>query len=145
MRKKWLLAVVAVGILAAGLSVGAVFASGGLSAGDGDGDSPKSTFISKVASILELDEETVTDAFEQARSELADERVEAMLDAKVEKGLITQEEADEYLEWFQDRPDDVFPMFKRGGPGGWKHGKGFGFDRKNMSGYFDKDKGYSTE
>ena len=143
MRRKWLLAIVAVGILAAGLSVGAGFASGGLSSGDGD--SPQSTFISKVASILELDEDTVSDAFEQARSEMAEERVEAMLDAKVEKGLITQEEADEYLEWFQDRPDDVFPMFKRGGPGGWKHGKGSGFYRKNMSGYLDKDGDASTE
>ena len=74
------------GYLAAGLSVGAGFARGGLSDGDGDGDSTKSTFISKVASILELDEDTVSDAFEQARSEMADEKVEAMLDAKVEKG-----------------------------------------------------------
>ena len=125
MRKKWLLAVVAVGILAAGLSVGAVFASGGLSSGDGDGDSPKSTFISKVASILELDEDTVRDAFEQARSEMAEERVEAMLDAKVEKGLITQEEADEYLEWFQDRPDDVSPHVQAGRPGRLEARKGF--------------------
>ena len=133
MRRKWLLAIVAVGILAAGLSVGAGFATGGLSDGDGDGDSTKSTFISKVASILELDEDTVSDAFEQARSEIAEERVEAMLDAKVEKGLITQDQADEYLEWFQDRPDDAFPMFKRGGRGGWKHGKGMGFYDKDSS------------
>ena len=145
MKRKWLLAIVAVGILAAGLGVGAVFASGGLSDGDGDGDSPESTFMSKVASILELDEDTVSDAFEQARSEMADERVEAMLDAKVEKGLITQDQADEYLEWFQDRPDDIFPMFKRGGHGGWKHGKGFGLYRKGKSSYFDKDQGASAE
>ena len=145
MSKKWLLAIVAVGILAAGLSVGAGFARGGLSDGDGDGDSTKSTFISKVASILELDEDTVSDAFEQARSEIADERVEAMLDAKVEKGLITQDQADEYLEWFQDRPDDAFPMFKRGGHGGWKHGKGMGFYNKGTSGYSGLDKDSSTE
>ncbi len=145
MRRKWLLVIVAVGILAAGLSVGAGFATGGLSDADGDGNSPKSTFISKVASILELDEDTVSDAFEQARNEMAEERVEAMLDAKVEKGLITQDQADDYLEWFQDRPDDVFPMFKRGGHGGWKGGKGFGFYGKGKSGYFDKDKGASTE
>ena len=141
MKRKWLLAIVAVGILAAGLGVGAVFASGGLS----DGDSPKSTFISKVASILELDEDTVSDAFEQASSEMADEKVEAMLDAKVEKGLITQEEADEYLEWFQDRPDDAFPMFKRGGHGGWKHGKGMGLYNKGKSNYSGVDKDSSTD
>ena len=145
MSKKWLLAIVAVGILAAGLSVGAVFARGGLSAGDGDGDSPKSTFISKVASILELDEDTVRDAFEQARSEMADERVEAMLDAKVEKGLITQEQADEYLEWFQDRPDDGLGLFKGHGRGGWKHGKGMGFYNKGTSSGDDTDEDSSTE
>ena len=133
MKKKWLLAIVAVGILAAGLSVGAGFARGGLSAGDGDGDSPKSTFISKVASILELDEDTVSDALEQARNEMADERVEAMLDAKVEKGLITQDQADEYLEWFQDRPDDGLGLFKGHGRGGWKHKKGFSFYDKDSS------------
>ena len=140
MSKKWLLAIVAVGILAAGLSVGAVFASGGLSTGDGDGDSPKSTFISKVASILELDEDTVSDAFEQASSEMADERVEAMLDAKVEKGLITQEQADEYLEWFQDRPDDGLGLFKGHGRGDWKHKKGFSVYDKDKAGYSGADK-----
>ena len=145
MSRKWLLVIVTVGILAAGLSVGAGFATGGLSDGDGDGDSPKSTFISKVASILELDEDTVSDAFEQARNEMAEERVEAMLDAKVEKGLITQDEADDYLEWFQDRPDDIFPMFKRGGHGGWKHGKGLGFYKKGKAGYSGADKDRSTE
>ncbi len=142
MKKKWLLAIVAVGILAAGLSIGAGFARGGFSAGDGDrdGDSPKSTFISKVASILELDEDTVSDAFEQASSEMADEKVEAMLDAKVEKGLITQDQADEYLEWFQDRPDDGLGLFKGHGRGGWKHKKGFSFYDKDKSSYSGVDK-----
>ena len=131
-----MLVIVAVGILAAGLSVGAGFARGGLS----DGDSPKSTFISKVASILELDEDTVSDAFEEARSEMADERVEAMLDAKVEKGLITQDQADEYLEWFQDRPDDGLGLFKGHGRGGWKHKKGFSFYDKDKSSHSGVDK-----
>ena len=138
MRKKWLLAVVAVGILAAGLGVGAVFASGGLSAGDGDGDSPKSTFISKVASILEIDEATVSDAFEQAKSEIEDEMVQARLDAAVEKGTITEEQAEEYLEWFQDRPDDGFGLFKGGSRHRWGHGKGFGKFKYDHSGV-DKD------
>ncbi len=137
MKKKWLLAIVAVGILAAGLGVGAVFAGGGFNGGDGDGDSPKSTFISKVATILEIDEATVSDAFEQAKREMEDERVQAWLDAQVEKGLITEEQAQEYREWFEAQPDDTAGLFQGGGRG-WGHGKGFGKFRHHHSGV-DKD------
>ena len=60
----------------------------------------------RVAAILGLDETAVDDAIKQARRELRDEALrakltayEAKLAAMVEKGKLTQEQADEKLRW----------------------------------------------
>ena len=65
---------------------------------------PKDIFISKVAGILGLTEEQVADAIEQARQEMRDEVFEQRLDNAVENGLITEEEAAEIQEWWDNRP-----------------------------------------
>ena len=121
MKKRWILVPIALTMLA----IGIVTAGAALSHGtDTNGIS---SFASRVASILGLDEAQVRDAIDQARRELRDEAVQNKMSRLVEKGRITQEQADAYLEWYQSRPDD-FPGFglRDNGFGRHDHGlKGF--------------------
>ena len=118
-KRRWLYALILTGILVIGITGGAVLAHGG---GE-NGDSPVKSFASRVAGILGLDESQVQDAFKQARAEVQDEALQAKLDKMVGKGRLTQEEADEYKEWYDSRPDTLTPGF-----GGRKFhfGQGFG-------------------
>ncbi len=88
-------------------------------------------FIAEVAIILEVEESALEDALAQAKGDMANEAVQARADAMVEKELITQDEADEYVEWFESRPGFMNRGF--GGPrfGGWGHG-GKGGERGRM-------------
>jgi hypothetical protein len=96
--------------------------------------SPAQTFISKVANILGLPEEQVADAFKQARQEMQDEALQNWLQKLVDEGKITQEEADQYLEWWQSRPDinfglgDGFQLWGGCGHGHRGGGMGRGLD-----------------
>ena len=115
MRKRWIIVSVVMAALAIALTGGAILAQ------DEDEDGSKS-FAGRVAEILGLDEDTVADAMEQAKEEMRDEAIKAKLDALVEDGTITQDEADAYLEWLESRPNVDF-----GGSYGRGHGrKGFG-------------------
>jgi hypothetical protein len=71
---------------------------------------PMQTLISKVANILGLPEQQVADAFKQARQEMQDEALQNWLQKLVDEGKITQEEADQYLEWWQARPNTTFGL-----------------------------------
>lgn len=121
MRRRWIVVPVVVGLMAIGLTGGAVMAQT-----DEDGkSSPLQSLASRVASILGIDEAQVQDAFDQAATELRDEAMQGKLAALVENGRLTQEQADEYLEWYQSRPAD---SFQRGIPGprfggGHRHGR----------------------
>lgn len=118
-KRRWLYALILTGLLVIGITGGAVLAHGG---GE-NGDSPVKSFASRVAGILGLDESQVQDAFKQARAEMQDEALQAKLDKMVESGRLTQEEVDEYKEWYDSRPDTLTPGF-----GGRKFhfGQGFG-------------------
>ena len=66
-------------------------------------EAPINRFLSKVASILGIEEETLTSAMDQAKQEIHDEAKEelkAKLQASVDNGEITQEQADAKLEVF---------------------------------------------
>ena len=117
--RRWLYALILTGLLVIGVTGGAVLAHGG---GE-NGDSPVKSFASRVAGILGLNESQVQDAFSQARAEMQDEAIQHKLDKMVENGRLTQEEADEYKEWYDSRPDTLTPGF-----GGRKFhfGQGFG-------------------
>ena len=114
MKKKWLFIPVLAGMLMLALVGGTAFSQ----SENGDESSPLSSFASRVASILGLDEATVQDAMDQARQEMREEALQAKLNFQVEQGLITQEQADEYYEWYQARPEDL--------PRAWFGGRGFG-------------------
>ena len=87
------------------------------------------SFVSRVAENLELDEDTVQAAFDDARDDLKEDlkaahraALEEKLEAAVDDGDITQEEADEYLEWYDAKPDDLGIGRLKG-----RHHGGFGF------------------
>lgn len=75
---------------------------------------PHDIFVSKVAQKLGLDEETVAAAMDEARDEMRLEALEERLQEAVEEGTITQDEADQILQWEQSRPE---ALDKLGGPG----------------------------
>ena len=101
----------AVGLAAAILVVLGV-AGGTVLAQSADEDGEKKSFADRVAEILGLESDTVEDALKQARSEMKDERTNAWLDKAVEAEKITQEEADAYSDWLDDRPEDVGEWFR---------------------------------
>jgi len=78
-----------------------------------NGDSNASRLATRVAEILGLDAAVVDDAIKQAREELRDEAVKKKLDSLVEKGNLTQEQADERLDWIQSKPEGIPPTGKQ--------------------------------
>ncbi len=107
MRKGLITVALIVGALALALTGGAALAQ------SDDTDSRKGKFAERVASILGLESSQVQDAMKQARTELRDEWLQQKLDAMVESGKITQEQADEYKAWVEERPEGAFKGFMR--------------------------------
>jgi len=92
---------------------------------------PVDEFLSRVASILGVEESDLTDAMEQAKTEMVAEKladVKAELDAKVASGDITQEQANERLEGLSKR---IEMMGKKGGMFRQKGGYPFGGFKKH--------------
>jgi len=143
-RKKFIIA----GVLATVLLVGSVGGVALAQTENEDNTQPK-TLMARVADILGIEQQTLEDAFAQARSDMQNEALDNYLDRLVNEGTITQEEADQYRAWYQARPDmepfqqqlrewgqarpDVplpGPFGRFGGrcfPGGMKWGGGFHF------------------
>ena len=100
-----------------------------------NGDSNANKLAAKVAEILGLDASEVNEAINQAHRELRDEAVQNNLNALVEKGSLTQAQADEYLDWIQSKPEGIPAIGKQffGKMGLHKGRKGHGrfFDPKN--------------
>jgi len=74
--------------------------------------------LDKITTIYEgntgvaIDQEQLKEAFAQACNEMLAEAMQTRLQNLVDNGVMTQEQADQYLEWWQARPD--VPL---GGPG----------------------------
>jgi len=94
-----LIAIVALAALSVGLTA-VSFADSPDDVANSDGG-PRQIFISKVAAILELDEEQVADAFIQARQEMREEFQQQRLQTAIDEGLITEAEA-EQIQWWWD-------------------------------------------
>jgi len=128
MRNLWIIIPIAVAVVTVSVfSLTVVFAQG-----NAEGDSNTSKLVIKVAGILGLDTAVVDDAIKQAHRELRDEAAQNNLDALVEKGRLTQAQADEYLDWIQSKPEGIPAIGKQffgkmGRHKGWKgHGRFFG-------------------
>ncbi len=61
--------------------------------------------LSRVAGILGITQEELGNAFKQAKQEIKEEALIRRLDKAVEKGRITQEEADEIKAWYEQKPE----------------------------------------
>jgi hypothetical protein len=140
-KRKWFIPVVVTSVLliggiAGGLVAAADNSSGDTVAGNQTGAAERyQALLDRVCAIYEentgvaIDSGQLKDALEQARIEIQDEALGNWLQNLVDNGKITQEEADQYLEWWQSRPDVQVPSLQLGrlGPGGgvgW--GRGFG-------------------
>ena len=125
MKKRWLFLTATVAMLALGtLMAGAAFAQ----EADTDAQSGVGKLASRVAQILGLGEDEVSDAIRQARTELRIEAAQNKLDRMVEAGTLTQEQGDEYIAWLEAQPADS-PGFGHNGFGGkrfGRHGRGMG-------------------
>ena len=78
-----------------------------------DGSTPTSNttgdngLLARVAQNLGIAEVELANAFEQARQEMREEAFIRYLDKAVEDGLITQPEANEIEEWWEQRPEGI--------------------------------------
>ena len=102
MKRKWLMIPLATGLLAAALMGATALAHNE----DGEYATPRETVASNLAEILGIeDEQAVKDALIQATQEVQIERLEHRLDHMVEAGVLDQDQVNEYLAWYADRPD----------------------------------------
>jgi len=95
--------------------------------------------LERVADILEIDKEDLINAFEQARQEMCEDAFTSHINQAVEEGLITQDQADEILEWWLQRPDDAIEAWRgqgpnATGPGMFKNAPRFRFSFGNRRG-----------
>jgi hypothetical protein len=77
---------------------------------------PQGELLARVAKIMGVDQAKLEAAFKQAEKELADQRVDQWLKKLVTDGKLTQQQADQYKQWLQSRPNVTIPR----GPGGFK-------------------------
>ncbi|MBA7642848.1 hypothetical protein ES703_50557 [subsurface metagenome] len=70
-------------------------------------EASENALLERVANILGIDEEDLLDAFEQAQQEMGEEAFINRLNQAVAEGLITQEQANEIIKWWEQRPDDA--------------------------------------
>lgn len=74
--------------------------------------------MEKVAASLNIDIETLKAAFQEAGTQLKDEKIGQALNKAVANGKISQAEADEISSWWIKRPaavDKLMPVFRFGG------------------------------
>jgi hypothetical protein len=111
---------------------------GGVALAQGNGDentqpeAQQAALLEKVCEIYEdntgtaINADDLKDAFVQAAGEMREEALESRLQGLVDDGKITQEQADELLDWWQSRPEDLPFALGPGSPGmgGMNHGFG---------------------
>jgi uncharacterized membrane protein len=68
-----------------------------------------------------IDPQQLKAALQQAQSEMRDEALQNRLQNLVSQGKLTQEQADQFLQWWQSRPDIPLPL-AAAGPGGRERG-----------------------
>ena len=119
MRRRWLFATVAMAVLALGALGGTVLAQ------ETTENPGKAGIFGRVAEILGIGEDDLKGAFDQAKTEIREEKSDAKFDKLVESGKLTEEQAAELREWMDARPevDGAFGSF---GPQRKFRGHGFG-------------------
>ena len=65
----------------------------------------KGLLLARVGEILDIPQEDLVSAFKQAQQEMREEALIRRLDKAVEQGRITQDEANEIKNWYEQRPE----------------------------------------
>ena len=138
-KRKWFIPVLVAVVLIGGVTGGLVVAANNSSSNTTAGNQTQAAdryqaLLDKVCAIYEektgvaIDSEQLKAALQQAQSEMKGEALQNWLQDLVDKGKITQEEADQYLKWWQSRPDikALLPGLGGLGRGGMMWGRGFG-------------------
>jgi hypothetical protein len=105
--------IIFIGVLATVLVAGACIGGVALAQDNQDNSQPTattSTLWDKVATILQNEGVNVTseqlkNAFNQAQKDMQSEALQNFLQNLVKEGKITQEQADQYFNWWQAKPD----------------------------------------
>jgi len=137
-KRKWFIPVVVASVLLIAGTVGVALVAGSDGSSTSDDQNQIAdryqALLDRACAIYQektgvaIDSEQLKDALDQAQGELQEEALESRLQDLVENGKLTQEEADQYLEWWQSRPDIEVPLPGLGGHGpgrGMMRGEGF--------------------
>jgi hypothetical protein len=128
-KRKWLIPVVVSMVLVGGIVGGVVVAADQSQTTDRyQGLLDRACAVYEEQTGVAIDSGWLRNALDQAHSELQEEALQSRLQDLVDEGKMTQEEADQYLEWWQSRPDIELPLPGLGGHGprgGMMWGRGF--------------------
>ncbi|MGA2670190.1 MAG: hypothetical protein ABSF21_02050 [Dehalococcoidia bacterium] len=127
-KRKWFIPVVVASVLLIGGITGGVVAANNNSSNTAAGNQTQAVdqyqaLLDRVCAIygentgVALDSGQLKAALKQARSEMQDETLQNWLQGLVDKGKITQSEADQLLKWWQSRPDTELALPGLGGYG----------------------------
>jgi hypothetical protein len=98
--KKFIVIAVLVAVVIVGSTAGIVMAQAGK-----EGPGPRQALLARVAQILRIDQQTLTDAFKKAAIEQRDAGMDTWLKKLVSDGKITQPQAYSFKAWLKARPD----------------------------------------
>ena len=128
-KKVVLLAALAIAVIIGSVAAGVTLAQ----SGNGNGTQANTQYqalLNKVATIYQqntgvtIDPQQLETAFTQAQDELQNEALQTWLQNLVTQGKITQTQADQYLQWWQSRPNTPLLGLPRGGGMMWGRGHG---------------------
>ena len=120
-KKVVLIAALAIAVLV-GCIAGVTFAQ----TGNGNDTQPQAKYealLDRVSQIYQqntgvtIDAQQLKDAFTQAQTDMQTEALKSWLQNMVSEGKITQEQADQYLQWWQSKPNIQMPGPCGGGEG----------------------------
>ncbi len=127
-KKKWVIIgiITAVVILVAGIVGGAIVYA---QTSTPSANNPGKNLADRVATILGIDQTKVENAFTQAQKDMQNEAMANRLKSLVAQGKISQQQADQYQQWWNSRPNvpaPLGPQGPRGFRGGFRNPSGFG-------------------
>jgi hypothetical protein len=132
-KKVVLLVAVAVAVLISGVVAGVTLAqsgNGNVNGNETNANTQYQTFLNKVATIYQqntgvtIDPQQLETAFTQAQKEMQSEALQTWFQNLVTQGKITQAQADQYLQWWNSKPDVPLLGLPRGGGMMWGRGHG---------------------
>jgi len=130
-KKVVLLSALALALLIGGVAAGVSLAQ----SGSGNGDETQANtryedFLNKVATIYQqntgvtIDPQQLGTAFTEAQKQMQSEALQTWLQNLVAEGKITQAQADQYLQWWNSKPDIPLLELPRGEGMMWGRGHG---------------------